>query len=86
MMDYRVSRSFLLLNFVLHQAIIFTSLDQFFSFTKNILAFTDNFMVVSFDDIIGAFYIMKLAYRYLKIGNVLRVIRKSFFLPEPQFS
>ena len=67
MMDYTVSRSFPLLNFLLHQAISLTSLDQF-------LSFTDNFMVVSFEDIISksAFDIMKLAYRDLKLGNVLR--------------
>ena len=76
MMDYAVSRSFPLLNFLLHQAINFTSLGQF-------LSFTDNFMVVSFEDIISknAFDIMKLAYQYLKLGNVLRVffIRKLLF-------
>ena len=68
MMDYTVSRSFPLLNFLLYQAISLTSLDQF-------LSFTDNFMVVSFEDIISksAFDIMKLAYRDLKLGNVLRV-------------
>ena len=62
MMDYRVSRSFPLLNFILHQAISFTSLHQF-------LSFTENFMVVSFEDIISksAFDIMKLAYRDLKL-------------------
>ena len=70
MMDYTVSRSFPLLNFLLHQAISLTSLDQF-------LSFTDNFMVVSFEDIISksAFDIMKLAYRDLKLGNVF-----GFFL------
>ena len=75
-MDYTVSRSFSLLSFLLHQAINLISLDQF-------LSFTDNFMVVSFEDIISksAFDIMKLAYRDLKLGNVLRVffIRKPFF-------
>ena len=42
-------------------------LDQF-------LSFTDNFMVVSFEDVFSknAFDIMKLAYRDLKLGNVLR--------------
>ena len=71
MMDYTVSRSFPLLNFLLHQAISLTSLDQF-------LYFTDNFMVVSVEGIISrsTFDIMKLAYENLKIGNVLRV----FFL------
>ena len=76
MTDYTVSRSFPLLNFLLHQAISLTSLDQF-------LSFTDNFMVVSFEDIISksAFDIMKLAYRDLKLGNELQVcfIRKPFF-------
>ena len=69
MMDYTVSRSFPLLSFLLHQLISPTSLDQF-------LSFTDNFMVVSFEDIISksAFDIMKLAYRDLKLGNVLRVL------------
>ena len=68
-MDYTVSRSFPLLNFLLHQAISITSLDQF-------LSFTDNFMVVSFEDIISksAFDIMKLAYRDLKLVNVSRVV------------
>ena len=72
MMDYTVSRSFPLLNFLLHQAISLTSLDQF-------LSFTDNFMVVSFEDIISksAFDIMKLAYRDLKLGNVLRIFFNS---------
>ena len=83
MTDYTVSRSFPLLNFLLHQAISLTSLDQF-------LSFTDNFMVVSFEDIISksAFDIMKLAYRDLKLGNVLRgfLYKKTIFLPEPQFS
>ena len=67
-MDYAVSRSFPLLNLLLHQAISLTSLDQF-------LSFTDNFMVVSFEDIISesAFDIIKLAYRDLKLGNMLRV-------------
>ena len=67
MMDYTVSRSFPLLNFLLHQAISLTSLDQF-------LSFTDNFMVVLIEDIISksVFDIMKLAYRDLKLGNVLR--------------
>ena len=76
MMDYTVSRSFPLLNFLLHQTISLTSLDQF-------LSFTDNFMVVSFEDIISqsAFDITWLAYRDLKLGNVLRdfFIRKPFF-------
>ena len=69
MMDYTVSRSFPLLNFLLHQTISLTSLDQF-------LSFTDNFMVVSFDDIISksALDILKLAYRDLKLGNVLQVV------------
>ena len=81
-MDYTVNRSFPLLNFLLHQAISITSLDQF-------LSFTDNFMVVSFEDIISksAFDIMKLAYRDFKLGIVLRVFsKKTIFLPEPQFS
>ena len=78
MMDYTVSRSFPFLNFLLYQAINLTSWDQF-------LSFTDNFMVVSFEDIISKspFDIMKLAYRDLKLRNVLRVfifvIRKPFF-------
>ena len=77
MMDYTVSRSFSLLNFLLHQAISLTSLDQF-------LSFTDSFMVVSFEDIISksAFDIMKLAYRDLKLGNVLR----CFFYKKTIFS
>ena len=67
MMDYIVSRSFPLLNFLLHKATSLTSLDQFLSFTYN-------FMVLSFEDIISksAFGIMKLAYRDFKLGNVLR--------------
>ena len=70
MMDYTVSRSFPLLNllnFLLHQVVTLTSLDQ-------LLSFTNNFMVVSFEDIINksAFDIMKLAYRDLKLGNVLQ--------------
>ena len=62
MMDYAVSRNFTLLNFLLHQAISLTRLDQF-------LPFTDNFMVVSFEDIISknAFDVMKLVYRDLKL-------------------
>ena len=78
MMGYTVSRSFPLLNFLLHQAISLTSLDQF-------LSFTDNFMVVSFEDIISksAFDIMKLAYRDLKLGNALRVF--FFFIRKPLF-
>ena len=47
-------------------------------------------MVVSFEDIISksAFDIMKLAYRDLKLGNVIRgfLYKKTIFLPEPQFS
>ena len=72
MMDYAVGRSHPLLNFLLHQAISLTSLDQF-------LYFTDNFMVVSLEDIISksAFDIMKLAYRDLKLENVLRVFLKE---------
>ena len=68
MMDYTKDRSLPLLNFLLHQAISLTSLHQF-------LSFTNNFMVVPFEDIISksAFDIMKLAYRDLKLGNVLRV-------------
>ena len=68
MMDYTVSRSFPFLNFPLYQARNLTSWDQF-------LSFTDNFMVVSFEDIISKspFDIMKLAYRDLKLRNVLRV-------------
>ena len=68
MMDYTVSRSFPLLNFLLHQTIGLTSLDQF-------LSFTNNFMVVSFENNISksVFHIMKLAYRDLKLGNALRV-------------
>ena len=67
MMEYTVSRGFPLLDFLLHQTIGLTSLDQF-------LSFTDNFMVVSFEDIISksAFDITKLACRDLKLGNVLR--------------
>ena len=67
MMDYTVSRSFPLLNFLLHQTVSLTNLDQF-------LSFTDHFMVVSFEGIISksVFDIMKLAYRDLKLGNVLR--------------
>ena len=46
-------------------------------------------MVVLFEDIIGksAFDTMKLAYRDLKLGNVVRVFfyKKTTFLPEPQF-
>ena len=54
------------------QALNLTSLDQF-------LSFTDNFMVGSFEDIVSksAFDIMKLAYRDLKLGNVLRVFYKK---------
>ena len=68
MMDYTVSRSFSLLNFLLYQAISITSLDQF-------LSFTGNSMVVSFENIISknAFDIMKIGYRDLKLGNVLLV-------------
>ena len=67
MTDYTVSRSFPLHNFLLHQTIKLASLDQF-------LSLTDDFMVVSFEDIISkiAFNIMKLAYRDLKPGNMLR--------------
>ena len=83
MMEYTVSRSFPLLNFLLHQTNGLTSLDQF-------LSFTDNFVVVSFEDMISksAFDIIKLAYRDLKLGNVLRVFfyKKTIFLPGPQFS
>ena len=83
MMDYTVSTSFPLLNFLPHQAISLTSLDQR-------LSFTDNFMVVSFENIISesAFDIMKLAYGDLKLGNVLRgfFYKKTIFLPEAQFS
>ena len=82
-MDYTVSRSFPLVNFLLHQAVSLTSLEQF-------LSFTDNFMVVSFEDIISksTIDITKLAYRDLKLGNVLRIFfyKKTIFLPEPQFS
>ena len=81
MIDYTVSRRFPLFNFLLHQTITLTSLDQF-------LSFIDNFMVVSFEDIISksAFDIMKLAYRDLKLGNLLRDFfhKKTIFLPEPQ--
>ena len=75
MMDYTVSRSFPFVNFLLHQAISLSSLDQF-------LSCTDNFMVVSFEDIISksAFDIMKLAYRDLKLGNVLRVFLFNIML------
>ena len=71
MMIYAVSRCFPLLSFLLHHAVSLTSLNQF-------LSFTNNFMVVSFEDITskGAFNIMKLAYRNLKLGNVSRI----FFL------
>ena len=83
MMDYTVSRSFPFVNFLLHQAISLSSLDQF-------LSCTDNFMVVSFEDIISksAFDIMMLAYRDLKLGNVLLGFfhKKTIFLHEPQFS
>ena len=76
MIGYTVIRSFPLLSFLLHQAISLTSLHQF-------LSFTDNFMAVSFEDIISksAFDIMKLAYRDLNLVNVLRAffIRKPFF-------
>ena len=70
MMEFTVSRSFPLLDFLLHQTISLTSLDQF-------LSFTDNFMVVSFEDIFSksAFDIMKLAYGDRKLGNVF-----GFFL------
>ena len=82
MMDHTVTRSFPLLNFLLHQAKSLTSLDQF-------LSFTDNFMVVLIEDIISksVFDIMKLAYRDLKLENVLRFFfyKKTTFLPEPQF-
>ena len=82
-MDYTVSGSFPLLNFLLHQTISLTSLDQF-------LFFTDNFIVVLFEDIISksAFEIMKLAYRGLKLGNVLLGLfyKKIIFLHESQFS
>ena len=82
-MDYTVSRSFPLLNFLLHQTISLTSLDQF-------LFFTENFIVVLFEDIISksAFEIMKLAYRDLKLGNVLLGLfyKKTIFLHESQFS
>ena len=75
MMDYTVSRSFPLLSFLLHQSISPTSLDQF-------LSFTDNFMVVSFEDIISknAFDIMKLADQVLKLGNVLQVFLFNIML------
>ena len=54
MLHYAVN-SFPLLNFLLHQAIGLNSLDQF-------LSFTDNFIVVSFEDVISknTFDIMKL--------------------------
>ena len=69
MMNYTVSKRFPLLNVLLHQTINLTSLDQF-------LSFIDNFMVVSFENIISksALDIMKLAYRDIKLGNVLRNI------------
>ena len=69
MMNYTVSTSFPLLSVLLHQTINLTSLDQF-------LSFIDNFMVVSFENVISksAFDIMKLAYRDIKLGNVLRNI------------
>ena len=62
-MNYTVSRSFPLLNFLLYQAISLTSLDQFLSFTN-----------IFYGGIIckSAFDIMKLVYRDLKLGNVLR--------------
>ena len=65
MMDCKVSRSFPLLNFLPHQAISLTSLDQFLSFTENV-------MVVLFEDIVSksGFDIAKLAYQELKLGNV----------------
>ena len=70
MVDYIVSRSFSLHHFLLH----ITNLDQF-------LCFTNKSMAVSFEDIISdsAFDIMKLGYRDLKLGNVLRV----FFVRKP---
>ena len=57
MMNFTVSRNFPLLNFLLHQAISLISLDQF-------LSFTDNFMVLSFEDIYrkSVFDMMKLVY------------------------
>ena len=72
MMDHTVSRSFPLLNFLLHQTISLTSLDQF-------LSSTDNFMGVLFEDIISKspFDIMKLTYRDLKLENVLRIFYKK---------
>ena len=66
MMDHTVSRSFYLLNFLLHETISLTSLDQF-------LSFSDNFMMVLFENIISksVFDMMALAYRDLKLGNVV---------------
>ena len=68
MMDYTVSRSFPLLNFLLHQMISLASLDQF-------LSFTNNFMLVSFEEVISksAFDITNLAFRDLELGHVIRV-------------
>ena len=83
MVDNTVSRSFPLLNFLLHQEISLASIDQFLSFTENV-------MVVSFEDKISksVFDIMKFTYRDLKPGNVLRgfLYKKTIFLTEPQFS
>ena len=75
MMDYTVSTSFPLLYFLQHQMISLTGLDQF-------LSFTDNFMVALFENIVskGPFDIMKLAYRDLKLGNVLRVFLVNIML------
>ena len=72
MMDNTVSRSFPLLNFLLHQTISLTSLDQF-------LSSTNNFMGVLFEDIISKspFDIMKLTYRDLKLENVLGIFYKK---------
>ena len=71
-MDNTVSRSFPLLNFLLHQTISLTSLDQF-------LSSTNNFMGVLFEDIISKspFDIMKLTYRDLKLENVLGIFYKK---------
>ena len=72
MMGNTVSRSFPLLNFLLHQTISLTSLDQF-------LSSTNNFMGVLFEDIISKspFDIMKLTYRDLKLENVLGIFYKK---------
>ena len=65
MINFTVSGSFPLLNFLLNQTISLIILDQF-------LSFTDNLMVVSFEEIYSRslFVIMRLAYQDLKLENV----------------